>query len=209
MKRLLWFYDLLLRLYPPRFREEFGGEMRATFVQLMQEQSGAARVLRLLLELRDFPLSVLREHFAERRSKERLLMLQTNTNPFAYRVYATAISVLLLLTVLCSIVPFYAFGLDRQPVNQIIGGHFDPKGLAFYQSPLGVVMYPLGIILYIATPLFLTAFVPLLLFSMARSWRALTWRWQAYGALLLVAAGSLMVFMFVGSGRLILTWFMD
>jgi len=209
MKRLLWFYDLLLRLYPPRFREEFGGEMRATFAQVMGEQSGAPRVFRLLLELRDFPLSVLREHLAERRSKEHLLMLQTNVNPLAYRVYAIAISVLLLLTVLCSILPFYAFGLDRQPVNQVTGGHFDPKGLAFYQSPLGTVLYPLGIILYIAAPIFLTAFVPLMLFSMARSWRALTWRWQAYGALLLLGSGALLLFMFAGTGRLILTWFMD
>lgn len=210
MRRLLWLYEVLLRLYPARFRAEFGDEMRATFAQVIQEQTGSSRVFHILIELRDFPISVLREHIAERRRKELSMeQAQISHNPFTYRFCLTIITILLLSIVVFTILPFYAFGLHNQPTNEITGGHFDPKGMAFYQTPLGTLVYLLGIIMFIATPIFLTAFVPIMLMSMARNWNMLTWRWQAYGAGLLVVCAAIVLFLYAGTGRLILIWFMD
>lgn len=207
-------YVLLLRLYPARYREAFGGEMRMTFDHLIAERQGTAGAICFLREIRDIPLGALREHLAERREKERMMMsakaeFQNGVSFTVFRASMVVIGTLVVLTVLFSILPFYAFGLHAQPANLVTGGHFDPKGMVFYQSLLGMLVYVMGIMLFIATPVFLIAFVPLMLVGMARSWRALTWQWQAAGVGLLMGAAALAAFLYAGTGRLILTWFMD
>jgi hypothetical protein len=59
-------YSWLIRLYPASFQEEFGTEMVAVFAETITE---AARVNKrdllviFLRELRDYPFSLLREHW--------------------------------------------------------------------------------------------------------------------------------------------------
>lgn len=77
-------YKLLLRFYPRRFRAEFGEEMTAVFSEAIAEAAQTTRSNLLLFcwrELRDYPFSLLRQHWrnAEAKSmstiKKRLLYL--------------------------------------------------------------------------------------------------------------------------------------
>lgn len=59
------FYGLLVRLYPGRFRAEFGAEMEAVFGYALEDarRAGMGAVARLVLhELIDLPASLAREH---------------------------------------------------------------------------------------------------------------------------------------------------
>jgi hypothetical protein len=70
-----WMYALLLRLYPRYFREEFGEEVTAVFQYHLQQAAASSPRDALAVvgrELRDWPLSCLREHARER---NRLLLL--------------------------------------------------------------------------------------------------------------------------------------
>jgi hypothetical protein len=126
-----------------------------------------------------------------------------------YQIWCVMISVVVVITLLFSILPFYVFGLHQQPTNLITGGQFDPKGMEFYQTPLGTIAYIAGILLYLGVPVAFAVFLPLIVISMARSWHGLSRNWRVYGVLLLGACAALALFMYVGAGRLILTWFMD
>ncbi|NDJ60922.1 MAG: hypothetical protein GYB67_07335 [Chloroflexi bacterium] len=62
-------YGLLLRLYPPGFRQTFAAEMLDVFTEALAaaSQRGRGAVVALWLrELRDFPLSLLRAHRHEK-----------------------------------------------------------------------------------------------------------------------------------------------
>ena len=65
----LWLYGLLLRLYPRHFRDEFGAEVTAVFQQHLQHAVASSPRDALAVmgrELRDWPVSCLREHARER-----------------------------------------------------------------------------------------------------------------------------------------------
>jgi hypothetical protein len=126
-----------------------------------------------------------------------------------YQIWCGIITIVVVMAILFSILPFYVFGLHQQPTNLVIGGHFDPKMMEFYETPIGKVIYVAGIILFIGTPVAFAIFLPLIVITMARSWRLLSRNWRVYGVLLLAICGALALFMYVGAGRLILTWFMD
>ncbi len=75
----LWFYALLLRLYPRYFREEYGAEVMAVFQQHLQQAAANSPRDALAVigrELRDWPLSCLREHARER--NRQLLLPRTS-----------------------------------------------------------------------------------------------------------------------------------
>ncbi len=70
-----WLYAVLLRLYPRYYREEYGEEVTAVFQHHLQQAAAASPRDALAVigrELRDWPLSCLREHARER---NRLLLL--------------------------------------------------------------------------------------------------------------------------------------
>lgn len=65
-------YRLLLRLYPRQFREEFGEEMTAVFTDAIAEAAQSTGLNLLLFcwrELRDYPFSLLRQHWQNRETK--------------------------------------------------------------------------------------------------------------------------------------------
>lgn len=65
-------YRLLLRLYPRRFRAEFGEEMTAVFSEAIAEAAQTTRLNLLLFcwrELRDYPFSLLRQHWRNAEAK--------------------------------------------------------------------------------------------------------------------------------------------
>lgn len=68
MRFVVSLYTWLLKLYPPRFRAEFGEEMRAVFAEAAAEarRTGMASIAVVCLrELKDLPTSLLREHWHE------------------------------------------------------------------------------------------------------------------------------------------------
>ena len=71
---LLHCYDVLLRLYPRRFREEFGEELQSTFAEAMAEAAGRggwALAAVCWRELRDWPIALLNEHWTYLKHKRR------------------------------------------------------------------------------------------------------------------------------------------
>ncbi|MCP4418456.1 MAG: hypothetical protein GY805_17700, partial [Chloroflexi bacterium] len=72
MKWIMQIYALALRLYPPDFRDEFGGEMTAVFAKAVREaaeQGWLSLTAVFLREIRDWPGSVLQELLRARRRK--------------------------------------------------------------------------------------------------------------------------------------------
>jgi hypothetical protein len=57
-----WAYTQVLRLYPKEFRAEFGDEMQSVFDAAIRDRSGHQSMLHFLLELRDFPGSLLQAY---------------------------------------------------------------------------------------------------------------------------------------------------
>jgi hypothetical protein len=67
-------YALLQRLYPRRFRAEFADEMLAVFAAAVMEAAAhgsAAVALVCWRELRDWPIALSREHWADLKQEER------------------------------------------------------------------------------------------------------------------------------------------
>ena len=71
---LTWFYATLLRLYPRRFRAEFGDEMQSVFNEAICDKSGRRSVLLFLRELCDLPSSLLEAYAANRLLGGNILM---------------------------------------------------------------------------------------------------------------------------------------
>src|SRR3989304_853762 len=62
---ILHLYALLLRLYPRRFRAEFAAAMRAVSAETAEDAARRGKIALITLclrELRDMPISLLREH---------------------------------------------------------------------------------------------------------------------------------------------------
>lgn len=67
---ILWIYEQCLQLYPPGFRAEFADEMRTIFALNVHDaarQGDLSLIETIAHELRDLPVSLLREHQRERR----------------------------------------------------------------------------------------------------------------------------------------------
>ena len=76
-----WFYTQILRLYPKEFRINFGGEMRAVFMQTVEVRTGTGKSLRFVLrELRDLPGSLLRQHWLAIRKEKVPMTALTESN---------------------------------------------------------------------------------------------------------------------------------
>lgn len=94
-------YRLLVRLYPRRFWEEFGEEMTAVFTEAVTEII-QTKPLRLLIfcgrELRDYPLTLLREYWRHFSPREINLMLKRERPSWIHeekRLWRTAVLYLL------------------------------------------------------------------------------------------------------------------
>lgn len=146
---LLRLYTHLLRLYPPGFRAEFAEEMRDVFALALAEaeQEGAfALVETCLAELRDLPLSLVREHLHERQQKHLALevVMVTGTPILIYRFCTSTLLAIPLAYGLFVVVPFFAMGLHLQPAELVTGGAFDPGSMPFYITPVGQMIHLIG-----------------------------------------------------------------
>jgi hypothetical protein len=75
---VLHLFESLLHLYPPRFRDEFSAEIRAVFVNRMQEaeqRGGTAWLATAFREITQLLMSILREGWHEHRLRKEKTML--------------------------------------------------------------------------------------------------------------------------------------
>ncbi len=116
-------YAVLLRLYPPAFRERFGGEMQAVFAAALDDarQQGPAAVIRLSgRELRDLPITLLaahRQQHEERAAASPDDTLQGYTmRAFLREVVSSSLMVIAIVVVMNLFVPRYIVeGSSMQP----------------------------------------------------------------------------------------------
>lgn len=84
IKTLDQLFNILLLTYPKTYREEYGFEARGVFRQIIHdagEQNAFQLVLVTLRELRDYPITLFREHWLNYTQKE--LVMVTNTPAIA------------------------------------------------------------------------------------------------------------------------------
>lgn len=207
----MWLYIQLLRLYPPRFRQEFAAEMQDVFALALYEaeQQGSFAIIRLYLsELSDLPLSLVREHLRERRQGfllQEVGMPQNRLLLRHYRFYSVSLLLTITLYALLIILPFYAYGLHLQPTVLVANGAFDPKGYPLYASPIGYAASFVTAWGY----LWLIAAGIILAFTLVRYWPRLRISQRRLGTFVVIASAALLVFIGTPPGRLILQWLLD
>ena len=133
-------YALVLRLYPRRFRAEFGEEMRAVFedsVAEAVERGGWALVAVCWRELRDWPMALSREHWADLKNKKNEADMSASTERFNTPEGHEARAGGARPEALMGALPFLAFGLASMvsktrwwPFD--MGGYFGGPFLTFY-----------------------------------------------------------------------------
>jgi hypothetical protein len=209
----LRFYTGMLRLYPPQFRAEYAAEMRDVFTQSLHEKENTLSLMSLLLaEMRDLPISVIREYIREKQNmratdngivleSERLLIDQFR---FCVRASVGVACIYFLLIVL----PFFIFGLHLQPPDDIRRGLFPPGDYSIYHfdSPLGGVLRLVSFCVMFFAPLGEILFGGVLVLSFARRRIQLTVREGVGGWLAAMISIGLLLFTISPLGNLITIW---
>ncbi len=111
-------YSAMIRLYPLSFRQEFGAEMLAVYVEAIEEARGKSRrdlLVTNLREIRDFPFFLLREHWRNFTHLEPNLMT-INRKPAGFFYPAWII-----LTALCVPIAFYLYFVIIRGIMIITG----------------------------------------------------------------------------------------
>jgi hypothetical protein len=211
MKRAVGIYRQLLRMYPPGFRADYADEMEQVFAQAVEEGGGW---LTLLAEIRDLPVSALREHLRE--SRRSVLVLEGGSmvvagnfkRTFNFCLWAILLGSMAYLVLVA--LPFFVFGLHLQPEKMVRGGAFDPKGYLFYGdrgsgNPLLVITYFITLV----SPVWQFIFGVSLIITLTRYWRLML-PWQRFTSMLtLITSIGVIGFTFSPIGHLIMTWWLD
>jgi hypothetical protein len=95
IQALVLLYGLLIRLYPRRFRDEFGEEMTAVFQHTLTTAANNWHILTISLrELRDWPISCWREHQRSLGMVTTIIWINGHK-----RIWRTAVLVLLFISI--------------------------------------------------------------------------------------------------------------
>jgi hypothetical protein len=217
MKLILWLYTRLLRLYPPNFRAEYAEEMTEVFAAAVREKQDWLGLAGLCAgELRDLPLSIIRQHLYERRRVSALIEGNTMNAETLKPIRTVRLSALGALGIFAAygilvVFPFFALGLHNQPVEAIRGGMFDPKGFPIYSSDQisPNVLLMTSILIHITAPVWQTIWGSLLALTLYRHWGQLSSRQRWLGGIGLAASVIFMAILLSPTGRLMLTWLID
>jgi hypothetical protein len=210
---VLWLYRRMLRLYPPQFRADYADEMWDVFEQAVAENENTLLLLDLLLaEMRDLPISVIREYILEKQNMSatddgirvesaRLLIDQFR---FCVRASVGVACIYFLLIVL----PFFIFGLHLQTPDDIRRGLFPPGDYPIYHfdSPLGGVLRLVSFCIMVFAPLGEILFGCVLVLSFARRRIQLTIREGISGWLAAIVSIGLLLFTISPLGNLVTIW---
>jgi len=137
-----WIYARFIRLYPRHFRDEFGEEMMAVFSEAVTEaaEGGIIPLATVCLrELRDLPLSLVRQHLLDRKGKESLAVPDQTNRPVGWAlgfrwVLASMVGVALGLAVTMAIV---------LAVHTLVGGMAEDRvpGRLFLSIGIGLMQW--------------------------------------------------------------------
>ena len=125
MSLLVRLYSAMIRLYPLSFRQEFGAEMLAVYVEAIEDARANGRhdlLVTVLREIRDFPFFLLREHWRNFTHLEPNLMT-INRKP-AWFFYPAWI----ILTALCVPLAFGLYFVIIQGIMIFTGDHIFLNG---------------------------------------------------------------------------------
>ncbi len=130
-----------------------------------------------------------------------------------HRIFTAVLLVVTGVYLLMVVAPFFVLGIHQQPVNLVIGGMFDPKGLAPYSydsAEFGYYLYVASILVIIGTPIVAGMFAGALLLHVLCNWGTLQpvqRVWSLGTGLLGLGLG---LFFFTSPlARLIMIWFLD
>jgi hypothetical protein len=209
-------YARLLHLYPPQFRAEFADEMHAVFTEAISETNDLWSLLGLCLgEVRDLPLSVIRQHLKERKaySLEFVSEHRMPSKPVPVRTVRFCIWTLLATAALYGLIiqtPFFVLKLNTLSSAAIRSGMYDPKGyFPFDNNFVGWLAQWLGMWAVIIGPIWLMGFGGILLLNLRRYWKQLVYRQRLMGSIAVAASLMTIILMFSPLGLNALAWFMD
>jgi len=119
-------YSLLIRLYPVSFRKEFGAEMTAVFTETLNEAARVGKrslLFSFLRELRDYPFSLLRQHWRKFRHLEPNLMTTIKKPEWPF------FPAWVILTALCFPISFILSLIILFTIERIVGGFIYVDGV--------------------------------------------------------------------------------
>jgi hypothetical protein len=221
-------YTRLLRLYPPQFRADFADEMQDVFAQAVSETTDTIALLSLLTsELRDLPVSLIREHLRERHYR----MPDIITSDRSRLLYRTSVVVSLVMVGLYSLIvirPVIALNLDKAGAASVMRGdlnvhHYVAEGFFNYHvlaprdegtlrgflqrdTLQALLMALIAYAIIYTSPLWLTISSGILTLNLGIHGRQMQSRRRIFGGLALVANTLLIVFLVSPTGHLVLHW---
>jgi hypothetical protein len=213
-RRVVGCYAALLRAYPAHFRAEFGEEMRAVFADAIAEAQDDFVLAGLFLgELRDLPLSVVREHWRERQGRPLIVlpegvMGRTYYSPRLFRFLAVTLLALVALYVVSAIAAYVVFDLHVNAWDRAWEWWYsyddDPSYIGNV-LPLGLA----GYCFWMIGPAWAVLAGGLLAVMLWRQWPGLTRRMRWLGVSAVLAGTAMFVSMGSSIGYISVLWAFD
>jgi hypothetical protein len=207
-------YSGLLRLYPARFRAEFTDEMVEVFrLQLESADSPSMPLLRLLIELRDLPVSVIRERLHERRKRilatnTGVIMMDSGRSIQFLRIFSISLFIVLATFAVMVVLPFFWLGLYGQTEMEVISGSLGPEAFPLYGGKPNVLP-GIAVLMMLVAPVWDAIFGGGVLLMLGMFWRRLSPRQRRFGLLAVMAAITPTLFMLLPVGRILFSWWMN
>jgi hypothetical protein len=204
----------MLRLYPPRFRAEYADEMQDVFWQAVAENENTLSLMGLLLsEIRDLPVSIIRERLRERQQRsvlnlEVVMVRRSYYSPQLFRFLARTLLLLVVLYICSAIAAYFAFNLGVNDWDRAEEWWYDIAEQPDFIGnilPLGLA----GLCFWVFAPAWAVLAGGLLTLMLLRQWPNLNrqLRWLGTSAVLAGAA----MFLSMGSpiGYMSVLWSYD
>jgi len=209
-------YIGLLRLYPPQFRAAFSDEMHTVFTLAVGETDDTVSLFGLLVrEVRDLPLSALREHLRERRqvqlsdfAYQEGHLLHRLYSPRRFHFCAVTLLALAALYSFSAVTAYFVFDLQTNSLWKA-----DQWWYAVGNQPgyIGNVV-PIacaGLLLWLFSPVWIVVAGSLLALMLWRHWKQLVRGQRWLGLAALIASVAMFVSMGSPIGYMAALWFYD
>jgi hypothetical protein len=210
----LRFYRGMLRLYPPQFRADYADEMQEVFRQALAENENSLLLMHLLLaEIRDLPVSVLREHWRERQTQS---VWQYQESSFMKRLYSPrllrfcAVMILMLcgLYGLSVVSAYFAFDIHIHSLQNSYEWWYDyDNNPAFISRQLPIGLFVL--ILYLLIIPVMVVFGGALGLNVLGRWRTLAFHERRLTMIAFIAVIFVLLSWFTPLGTIGSLWFYD
>lgn len=210
----LRFYSGMLRLYPPQFRADYADEMRDVFGQALAENEKTLSLVGLLLaEIRDLPVSIIRERLRERQQRsvlnlEAAIVQRTYYSPRLFRFLARTLLLLVVLYVCSAVAAYFVFDLRVNAWDQASEWWYSIAEQPNYIGnilPLGLA----GLCFWVFAPAWAVLAASLLTLMLLRQWPNLTRRMRWWGICAVLAGAAMFLSMGSPVGYMAVLWSYD